>query len=60
LSHYLGGQNNGKRWIVEIYFPGLKRVMGEIVKARRPEYRAQEIATKVYYYNVLRQNTEGD
>jgi len=27
--------NYGKRWIVEIYFSGLKSVMGEIIKAKR-------------------------
>ncbi len=25
----------GKRWTVEIYFSGLKRVMGEIIRTRR-------------------------
>jgi len=29
---------------VEIYFSGLKSVMGEIIKAKRPQYMAQEIA----------------
>jgi hypothetical protein len=48
----------GRRWIVDIYFSGLKRVMGEIAKAKRPEYIAQEIAMKVHYYNILRQMTE--
>ena len=43
---------------MEIYFSGLKRVMGEIIKARRPEYIDQEIAMKVHYYNILRQMTE--
>jgi len=43
---------------LEIYFSGLKRVMGEIIKARRPEYIAQEIAMKVHYYNILRQMAE--
>ena len=43
---------------MEIYFSGLKRVMGEIIKARRPEYIAQEIAMKAHYYNILRQMTE--
>ena len=43
---------------MEIYFSGLKRVMGEIIKARRPEYIAKEIAMKVHYYNILRQMAE--
>jgi len=29
---------------VKIYFSGLKMVMGKTIKARRPEYIAQEIA----------------
>ena len=37
----------GKRWIVEIYFSGLKRTMGEVIKATRPDNIAQEIAMKV-------------
>jgi len=32
--------------------------MGEIIKARRPEYIAKEIAMKVHYYNILRQMAE--
>ena len=43
---------------MEIYFSGLKRVMGEIIKARRPEYIAQEIAMKVHYYNIMRNMAE--
>jgi len=50
--------NYNRRWIVEIYFSGLKRVMSEIIRAKKPEYIAQEIAIKVHYYNVLRQMTE--
>ncbi len=57
-SEWKNNNNYGKRWIVEIYFSGLKRVMGEIIKARRPEYIAQEIAMKVHYCNILRQMTE--
>jgi len=34
----------GKRWNVEIYFSDLKRVMGEIIRARRLEYVIQEVA----------------
>jgi len=43
---------------VEIYFSGLKRVMGEIIKARRPEYIAHEIAMKAHYYNIMRSMME--
>ena len=39
--------NYGKRWTVEIYFSGLKRTMGEAIKAVRLDYIAQEIALKV-------------
>ncbi len=48
----------GKRWNVEIYFSGLKRTMGEVIKAVRDDYIAQEIAMKVVYYNDLRHMTE--
>ena len=47
----------GRRWIVEIYFSGLKRVMGEVIKARKLEYVIQEIGLKVLYYNYLRSDT---
>jgi len=57
-SEWKNNNNYGKRWNVEIYFSGLKSVMGEIIKARRPEYIAREIAMKVHYYNILRQMTE--
>ena len=37
-------ENNsyGKRWLVEIYFSGLKRVMSEVIKAKKIEYIVQE------------------
>lgn len=44
----------GKRWNVEIYFSGLKRTMGEVIKAVRPDYIVQENALKVQYYNIMR------
>ncbi|MCL4480922.1 MAG: IS5/IS1182 family transposase, partial [Candidatus Thermoplasmatota archaeon] len=47
----------GKRWNVEIYFSGLKRTMGEVIKANRLDYIAQEIALKVQYYNIMREMT---
>ncbi|HLH85496.1 MAG TPA: IS5/IS1182 family transposase, partial [Thermoplasmataceae archaeon] len=49
----------GKRWSVEIYFSGLKRVMGEIIRARKPAYMIQEVGLKVLYYNMMRENTIG-
>ena len=42
---------------MEIYFSGLKRVMGEIIRARKSEYMIQEIGLKVLYYNMMRENT---
>ena len=49
--------DDGRRWIVEIYFSGLKRVMGEVIKARKLECVMQEIGLKVLYYNCLRNDT---
>ena len=57
-SEWKNNNNYGRRWIVEIYFSGLKSVTGEIIKARRPEYIAQEIAMKVHYYNIMRNMAE--
>jgi len=36
--------NYGRRWIVEIYFSGLNSIMGEMIKAKRHQYIAQEIS----------------
>ncbi len=47
----------GKRRTVGIYFSGLKRTMGEVIKAKRTDYIAQEIALKVQFYNEMRQMT---
>lgn len=47
----------GKRWTVEIYFSGLKMVMGEIIRAKRTDYMIQEVGLKVLYYNIMRENT---
>ena len=49
----------GKRWTVEIYFSGLKRVMGEVIRARRTDYMIQEVGLKALYYNMMRENTIG-
>jgi len=43
-SEWKNNNNYGRRWIVEIYFSGLKSVMGEIIKAKRHQYIAQEIS----------------
>ena len=50
--------NNYEDSLWKLYFSGLKSVMGEIIKARRPEHIAQEIAMKVHYYNIMRSMTE--
>ncbi len=47
----------GRRWIVKIYFSGLKRVMGEVIKARRTDYMIKEVDLKAPYYNMIRENT---
>jgi transposase len=33
--------NYRKRWLIEIFFSGLKRVVGEIVRAKKDEYKIQ-------------------
>lgn len=47
----------GERCNGEIYFSGLKRTVEEVIKANGPDYIAQEIATKMHYYNILRKMT---
>jgi hypothetical protein len=42
---------------VEIYLSGLKRVMGEIIRAKRTDYMIQEVGLKVIYYNIMKENT---
>jgi len=49
----------GKRWSVKIYFSGLNRVMGEVIRARKPEYMIQEVGLRVLHYNIMRENTIG-
>lgn len=43
--------------MVNIYFSGLKRVIGEIIRARRTDYMIQEDGLNVLYYNIMRENT---
>jgi Transposase DDE domain. len=57
-SQWKNNNNYGKRWIVEIYFSGLKSVMGEIIKAKRHQYIAQEISKWLNYYNIMRNMAE--
>ncbi len=42
---------------MEIYLSGLKRVMGEIIRAKRTDYMIQEVGLKVIYYNIMKENT---
>ncbi len=43
--------------MVEIYLSGLKRVMGEIIRARRTDYMIQKVGLKVLYYDIMKKNT---
>ena len=45
--------NYGRRWIVEIYFSDLKRVMGEVIKARKLECVKQEIGLKFFLRGMI-------
>ena len=47
----------GKRWRVEIFFSALKRVVGEVIRAKKLRYQIQEAVMKVYCYFLLRKNT---
>ena len=42
-----------KRWIVEIYFSGLKRAMSEVIKVKKLEFIIQEPTLKVVNYNIM-------
>ncbi|MEM0141627.1 MAG: hypothetical protein QXN66_06310 [Thermoplasmatales archaeon] len=41
----------GKRWRVEIFFSALKRVMGEIIMAKKPKYQIMEYGMKICILN---------
>ncbi|MFP3318736.1 MAG: hypothetical protein RXP98_06130 [Thermoplasmata archaeon] len=45
--------NYGKRWLIEIFFSGLKRVVGEIIRAKKDEYKFQEALFKIYSYFIM-------
>ena len=47
-------QRYGRRWLVEIAISAFKRVLGESVRAVKPEYILIEIATKIDVYNKMR------
>jgi len=50
--------NYGKRWLIEIFFSGLKRVVGEIVRAKKDDYKIQEVIFKIYSYFIMKNYTE--
>ena len=54
MEQWKDNNSYGKRWLVEIYFSGLKRVMTEVIKAKKIEYIIQELALKVVNYNIMR------
>jgi len=43
----------GKRWIVESFFSGFKRMFGEVLQAKRFDRMVKEIEMKVWVYNVM-------
>jgi hypothetical protein len=51
---YLQAQGYGRRWAVESFFSGLKRTMGDTLKARRPDQLLAEAAFKVLAYTLRR------
>ena len=52
--------NYGLRWNVEIYFSGIKRMFGEIIRAVKLENIVQEMMLKVYFYNEYSKLREGN
>ena len=49
----------GLRWNIEIYFSGIKRLFGEVIRAVKQEYIMQEMILKVYFYNEFNKLKEG-
>jgi len=47
-----------KRWLIEIFFAGLKRVVGEIIRAKKDGYKIQKAVLKIYCYFLMRNYTE--
>ncbi len=47
----------GKRWRVEIFFSALKRVMNEVINAKRLKYQIHQTMMKIYCYFLPRRNT---
>ena len=46
------------RWNVEIYFSGIKRLFGEVIRAVKPECIIHEMMLKVYFYNEFNKLNE--
>ncbi len=46
-----------KRRRGEIFFSALKRVMGEVIRAKKTIYQFQEAVMKIFCYFLLRKNT---
>jgi len=57
LENWKESVEYGVRWRVEIFFSALKRVMGEVIKAKKTMYQFQEAAMKIFCYFLLRKNT---
>ena len=51
---YLKEQGYGKRWAVESFFSGLKRTMGSVLSARRPQQMLAEATFRVLAYALRR------
>ncbi len=57
LELWKGEEQYGKRWIVEIFFSALRRVIDKVINAKRLKYQIQEAIMKIYSYLLLRKNT---
>ena len=51
---YLKRKGYGSRWAVESFFSGLKRTMGSMLKARKPDQLLAEAAYRVLAYTLRR------
>jgi hypothetical protein len=53
-ERYLKRKSYGQRWAVETFFSGLKRTMGSMLSARRPDQLLAEAAFRVLAYTLRR------
>jgi hypothetical protein len=53
-EQYLKQAGYRKRWTVESFFSALKRTMGSMLSARRPDQLLAEAALKVLAYTLRR------